>query len=290
MRHQLDGDVEDFIAAVERRPLLYNFNLEEFHNTKLTRKLWNEIAAEFNTSVNYCKTKWAVLRVSFARQMRNEQTNAKRTNENLINDWYLKDNMFFMRKFMRRWKRRKSSEKDNKSCNYRSSRRAKQEINIPKSMLEIKNEPLFEDQNESSVSFVDDVPEIRLEEMVKVEADDEDVYEISLFSETSRKRTTTGDIGEDEQFLCINAKRRSIDPEANKAELLSSPQKNTKEDEKDLTSGMSLGSNQNDDATMSFFKSILPDFNSLNGRRQRLLKQKIMLELNVLLDEQENES
>ncbi|XP_055850695.1 DNA ligase 1-like [Episyrphus balteatus] len=292
--------IEEFISMIKDRPALYNYDLDEFYDKELNNKLWREVATAFGINVGYCKTKWGSIRVSFARQIRNENMNDPR---NYKINWYLKDNMDFLRKYMR-----SRDNKDNKNRKCKKPTRTKiinksnlellrEESNLSGSASEVKNELIFEDENDE-----DD----ENESLASLEFFDEDILDENKIDSLSSVPTSER-VGSEKQTTvdtCTNSnyqeKRLSeqkafpksittdhvyktpLRKQSSRPESLSNIRKEKK--------SFSLAPAVQEDKTMTFFKSIFHDVNKLNGRRQRQLKQKLMEHLNELLDEQENES
>ncbi|XP_055851514.1 uncharacterized protein LOC129915849 [Episyrphus balteatus] len=267
--HRMKTNIEDFISLIENRPALYNFKIPDFKNTKLTEKLWEEVARECNADVYTCKSKWSNLRVSFARQIRYEQSNAN--NLPLKNDWYLKDNMAFMRNYMRLHNPKKNTEKSkkenpkNQELLMESSLEVQQDTILSKSNFEIKNETLLENENVSDcISILSTISDESNSETVQLTK----TFEGAIYNKPAQKR------------------RSPIQEDQSSEEPLKKIMKSQEIVEKPSSS--SVSKQQKEDATVKFFKSMLLDFNKLTARRQRLLKQELMEDLNTLLDEQEN--
>lgn len=45
-----DMDIEQFIAIIQQRPVLYNHNLKEYHNEDIVDQNWEEVANEMGVT------------------------------------------------------------------------------------------------------------------------------------------------------------------------------------------------------------------------------------------------
>lgn len=98
-----DCEAELLINLVKSKRAIYDSTMMEHGSRNLLEKLWEEIAQEMNKSVAECKAKWASLRNSYARALRdgkarNSGTGRKRRK------WYLADSMDFLYNFMNQHK------------------------------------------------------------------------------------------------------------------------------------------------------------------------------------------
>ncbi|XP_055904126.1 uncharacterized protein LOC129939952 isoform X2 [Eupeodes corollae] len=61
---------EEFISAIKSREIIWNTNHRSFNNRQQKQVLWDEIAEEFNISVDECKRKWKGLRTTLRQNIK----------------------------------------------------------------------------------------------------------------------------------------------------------------------------------------------------------------------------
>ncbi|KAF0721124.1 BESS domain-containing protein [Aphis craccivora] len=93
-------DPEKLINLVFLRKSIYDFTDKEHSNKIIQDRLWNEISTEMKTSVAECKSKWACLRNSFARALREEKSKKSGSAASRKKKWYLFEEMSFLSSFM----------------------------------------------------------------------------------------------------------------------------------------------------------------------------------------------
>ncbi|XP_055848581.1 uncharacterized protein LOC129913764 [Episyrphus balteatus] len=79
-----------FVKEVEKREILYNFNLPGYSRKDLVEKNWQEIADIVNLPISECKEKWRNVRTVFIRKMKPLPNGSRRRKA-----YYLADAMKF---------------------------------------------------------------------------------------------------------------------------------------------------------------------------------------------------
>nr|XP_046912521.1 uncharacterized protein LOC124493488 [Dermatophagoides farinae] len=85
------------IRLIRARPMLYNFEMEDYNNKLIAERKWSEIAIEMNASVSECKTKWNSLRTAF-----NTYLNKLKRMKKPRTKWIHADEMAFLKQYLKR--------------------------------------------------------------------------------------------------------------------------------------------------------------------------------------------
>ncbi|XP_060655981.1 uncharacterized protein LOC132791172 [Drosophila nasuta] len=97
----MDLDAEQLIFLIESRKPIYNYKSKDHANKEITDKLWRQIAKEMNCEVSDCKSKWTVLRNSYARYLRDERHGLRlNLSGRRKKKWYLADSMAFLKDYV----------------------------------------------------------------------------------------------------------------------------------------------------------------------------------------------
>ncbi|UXI16355.1 C1GALT1-specific chaperone 1-like [Sarcoptes scabiei] len=85
------------IRLIRARPMLYNFEMEDYNNKIVAERKWLEIAMEMNASVSECKTKWNSLRTAY-----NTYLNKLKRLKKPRTKWIHADEMAFLKQYLKR--------------------------------------------------------------------------------------------------------------------------------------------------------------------------------------------
>ncbi|XP_068085103.1 uncharacterized protein [Anabrus simplex] len=97
----MELDAEKLILLVGLRPAIFDYSMKEHRNQTITDMLWEEIANEMNASVAECKSKWNILRNSYARYLRESRKSSPSVSGICKRKkWYLADSMAFLQNFI----------------------------------------------------------------------------------------------------------------------------------------------------------------------------------------------
>lgn len=99
-----DCEAELLINLVKSKRAIYDSTMMEHGSRSLLEKLWEEVSQEMHKSVAECKAKWASLRNSYARALRDGKTRNSGSSGRKRRKWYLADSMDFLYNFMNQHK------------------------------------------------------------------------------------------------------------------------------------------------------------------------------------------
>ncbi|VEN35771.1 unnamed protein product [Callosobruchus maculatus] len=68
MKDSIEFYVE-FIAEIEKNPILYNHTLNDYSNRRITEIIWTKIGEKFNEKGDDCKSKWKSIRSAYIRAL-----------------------------------------------------------------------------------------------------------------------------------------------------------------------------------------------------------------------------
>ncbi|VEN39664.1 unnamed protein product, partial [Callosobruchus maculatus] len=68
MKDNIEFYVE-FIAEIEKNPILYNHTLNDYSNRRITEIIWTKIGEKFNEKGDDCKSKWKSIRSAYIRAL-----------------------------------------------------------------------------------------------------------------------------------------------------------------------------------------------------------------------------
>ncbi|XP_044745872.1 uncharacterized protein LOC123307573 [Coccinella septempunctata] len=83
------------IRAVKSRPVLYDYNEEDYGLKNITDKVWEEVAEEIGGEVGLCKDKWRNMKTVFTRHL-------KKTNFNSNISYHYYEDLKFLLPFIKR--------------------------------------------------------------------------------------------------------------------------------------------------------------------------------------------
>ncbi|XP_002127964.2 uncharacterized protein LOC100185780 [Ciona intestinalis] len=87
----------NFVKMIEEHDVLYNPFTEHYNNREMQNEAWLAIAQESNESVQTCKERWVNLRASFCRHLRNQKNGSAQGRK----PYYLAEHMQFLIPFTR---------------------------------------------------------------------------------------------------------------------------------------------------------------------------------------------
>ncbi|XP_050542385.1 uncharacterized protein LOC126906126 [Daktulosphaira vitifoliae] len=283
------------IALVKDRSLIYN---NAWKDRRCVDNLWLEISLQMRLPTELCKRKWANLRNTYARHVREEK--AGLMYDGGRKPWYLADKMSFLKDYMHirmnlfdESQSPYSRSPDFINPDYYRSKNTKYECTSQESITEdLKTQPRFEFErlstsvkcgnNSIKNSRNDDSNQAEnCQNFVKEEQQNENFTLKSEISCTS----------DDNDFERIDSNQAEnchnlLKVEQQKENFTLKSEISCTSDDNDFER---IEENQRDPSTRYFFRSMMLDYDKLTKRRRRLFQQKILNNLHELLNEQEEE-
>ncbi|XP_050306927.1 uncharacterized protein LOC126743751 [Anthonomus grandis grandis] len=84
-----------FVLVIEKHEVLYNYKLEKYSNRNAKESAWQQVAIEVKYTVEECKKRWSMLRISLLRHLReNKKVNGSSGKKK--KPFYLEDAMKYL--------------------------------------------------------------------------------------------------------------------------------------------------------------------------------------------------
>ncbi|CAF4947370.1 unnamed protein product [Pieris macdunnoughi] len=96
MKDNIEFYVE-FIAEVEKNPVLYNHTLNDYSNRRFTEIIWTKIGEKFNEKSDDCKSKWKSIRSAYLRSLNTKSKSGSAAG--LKKEYYLAPYLKFLNPF-----------------------------------------------------------------------------------------------------------------------------------------------------------------------------------------------